>query len=118
LGWRAGFWRGSDGRGVRWRSRDNECGAGWRRGLDGGLGLLALEDRPEGVTRLRDLGEVELRLVVHSRPVRTCRAAAGLEVAAHLLGFIGVDRAGVSERLVLRDAQCCQRVQDRLGLHF
>jgi hypothetical protein len=103
---------------MRWRSSDDECGAGRRRGLDGCLGLLALQDRPEGVAGLGDFGEIELRLVVHSRSVRTCGAAAGLEVAAHLLGFIGVDRAGVSERLVLRDAECSQRVQDRLGLHF
>jgi hypothetical protein len=100
------------------RSSDDECRAGWRRGFDGCLGLLALKDCPEGVAGLGDLGEIEFRLVVHSRSVRSCGAAAGLEVAAHLLGFIGVDRTGVSERLVLRDAECCESVQDRLGLHF
>jgi hypothetical protein len=86
---------------MRWRSSDNECGAGWWRGLDGCIGLLALEDRPEGVAGLGDLGEIELGLVVRNRLVRTCGAAAGFEVTAHLLGLIGVDRAGVSERLVL-----------------
>jgi hypothetical protein len=103
---------------MRWRCSDDECGASWRRGLDGCLGLLALEDCPEGVAGLGDFGEIELRLVVDSRFVRSRRAAAGLEVPAHFLGFIGVDRAGVSERLVLRDAECGQRVQDRLRLHF
>jgi hypothetical protein len=103
---------------VRWRSSDDECGAGWRCGLDGCFGLLTFEDCAEGVAGLGDFGEIELRLVVDSRFVRTGGAAAGLEIAAHLLGFIGVDRAGVSQRLVLRDAECRQRVQDRLGLHF
>jgi hypothetical protein len=103
---------------MRWRSSDNECGTGWRCGLDGCVGLLALEDCAEGVAGLGDFGEIELRLVIDSRSVRSRRAAAGLEIAAHLLGFIGVDRAGVSERLVLRDAECRQCVQDRLCLHF
>jgi hypothetical protein len=102
--------RGRNNGRRRRRSGHNNRGA--RRWSIPGVsfGLLALEDRLQGVAGLRDFGEIELRLVVGGRSVRTRIATSGLEVVAHPYGLIGVDRAGVRERLVLGHANCSQRV--------
>jgi hypothetical protein len=96
------------------RSGDNGCGTR-RRGLGGCLCLLALEDGFECVSGLGNLGEVKLRLDV-GRPVRTgSTTVSAVEIVAHLLGLIGLDRTGMR---LSRDANCFKRVQNRPALYF
>jgi hypothetical protein len=97
-----------------WRRDDG--GRPWRGGFGGGLSLFALEDGFERVAGLGDLGEVEPGRRFHAGPGRRGGAAATMDVAAHLLGFILFDGTGV--RLFLGDADRCQRVQNGLALDF
>jgi hypothetical protein len=64
------------------------------------------------------VGEIELRLGFRLRLARHTARALALEVAAHLLGLIGLDRTGV--RLALGHANRRQSVQDgpALDLQF
>jgi hypothetical protein len=62
------------------------------------------------------MGQIEDRLGLHRRLANRAAAAPATEVAAHLLGFIGLDRTGV--RLCLRDANRRQSIQDGFALDF
>lgn len=79
------------------------------------LRLLALEDRLQRITRLRDLREVKLRLGLERWPGGRAPAAA-TQMAANLLGFIELDGARVG--LLLRDANRRKSIQDLLALYF
>jgi hypothetical protein len=62
------------------------------------------------------VGQVEGRLGLHRRLAYRAAAASATEVAAHLVGLIGLDRTGV--RLCLRDANRRQSIQNGLALDF
>jgi hypothetical protein len=94
---------GYDGRGTR------------RRSLGCGLSLLALEDGLERVARLGDLGEIKLRLDLGLLLACARGAASTIEIAAHLLGLIGFDRAGVC---LSSNADRFKRIENRPALYF
>jgi hypothetical protein len=98
------------------RGRRNDGSGAWRWcGFGCSLGLFALEDGLQGVTRLGDLGEVELRLGINLLPVRTAASSAVFEVIPNSFGLIGFNRAGVG---LSRHANRFERVQDRPALYF
>jgi hypothetical protein len=77
--------------------------------------LLAFQDGLEGVAGLGDVGEVEAGRGLLRRRADGA-AAAAVDVAAHLLGFILFDGAGVG--LFLSDADRFQSVKDGVALDF
>ncbi len=78
--------------------------------------VLPLKDRLQRITRLGNVGEIERRLRFNHRLRRRTTTAAVLEVIAHLLGLVGLDRAGV--RLWLGHANRNQSIQNWLALDF
>ena len=79
--------------------------------------FLSLLKRFEHISGLGDMRKVNLRL--WSRiATRTCRCAGpdSLEVSAHPLGFVELQRTGV--RLLLSDADIVEDIQNRLALDF
>lgn len=117
--------RDRDGRSCRSRRHRSCMSCGWRCGddcrgtrwssLGGGLSLLALEDGLERVAGLGDLGEIKLRLDLGLLPACARGAASTVEVAAHLLGLIGLDRAGVR---LPSNADRFKRIENRPALYF
>jgi hypothetical protein len=79
--------------------------------------LLPRQDRLQRIARLRNVGEIERRLRIGSRPRRR-RAARTLtlEIVAHLFCFASFNRAGV--RLALSHANRSQSVQYGPALDF
>jgi hypothetical protein len=96
------------------RRGDDCCGTGWRS-LGCSLSLLALKDGLEGVAWLGDFGEIKLRLDLRLRPACARAAASTVEVVAHLLGLIGLDRAGVR---LSSNADRFKRIENRPALYF
>ena len=93
------------GRANRWRCRRHPAHArswgnhrppsGRRRGLYRRLSLPALQNRAHRIARLRRFGQIDLR---HRRllPAQsTLRSASAVDVVAHPLGLLGLDRARV-----------------------
>jgi hypothetical protein len=101
------------GRGRR-GSSNNRSGTR-RRGLSGGVSLLALEDGLERVAGFGDLGEIKLWLDLGGLPVGARGAAATVEIAAHLLRLIGLDGAGVR---LTGNANRFKRIENRPALYF
>ena len=79
--------------------------------------LLPRQDRLHRVARLGDVREIERGLRLYGRPrTRAAPAPLVLEVVAHLLGLIGLNRTRV--RLRLSHANCRQSVQNGPALDF
>jgi hypothetical protein len=95
--------------------RGNNCRGTRRRSFRGGLSLLALKDGLKSIAGLGDLREIKLRLGLGWLPVSARRAASTVEVAAHLLGLIGLDRAGVR---LSSNADRFKRIENRPALYF
>ena len=107
--------RGDGGCGHGGRRCDNRCGGTRWGGLDGGLGLLALEDCLERVAWLRYLREVELGLCIGGRSVCADAAASAVEIGADLLGLVGLNGAGVR---LAGNADGFEGIQNRPALYF
>ena len=96
------------------RRRDDRCGTWWG-GLDGGIGLLALEDCLERVAGLRHLRQVELRLRVSSGFICAAAPVSAVEIGAYPLGLVGLDGAGVR---LSGNADGFEGIQNRPALYF
>jgi hypothetical protein len=81
-----------------------------------GLSLLARQNRLQRIPRLRDVREIERRLRFHPRLRRRGARSLALEIVAHLLGLIGLNRTRV--RLRLSHANRRQSVQNGPALDF
>jgi hypothetical protein len=103
------------GRGYGCRSYRSSRHRAWRRRCR--LFFLLLNGL-KYIARLRDARPVDLRL--GSRGVRTlaagCAGPAALKVSTHTLGFVELQRTGV--RLLLRDADIIENIQDSPALDF
>ena len=106
--------RWSSGCGRGGRRRDNRCRTWWSC-LDGGLCLLALEDRLERIAWLRYFREVELGLCIGGRSGCTDAAASAVEIVADPLGLVGLDGAGVR---LPGNADGFEGIQNRPALYF
>src|SRR5581483_4132458 len=123
VGGRRGSSRGCRARRCRGRARGGCGGRGGDRGTRGrgrgtslgsGFGLLALEDRLQGVAGLGDVREVKGWLGVGGWFGGCCRTGAAGQVVAYLLGLMLLDRGGV--RLLLGDADGRESVKNGLAL--
>jgi hypothetical protein len=103
--------------------RDNRLSAADRRrhrtrhGRRLGFLLLSLQDLLRNVAGLMRLRPVDLRLHIGFVPRRRAAAAPpSLNVGAHTLGFIRLDRARMG--FLLGDPNCGESVENFLALNF
>ena len=88
-----------------------------------GCALLLADDRFQHISRLGDMGKINLGLYSvrfsSSRTGRLCGGvtlASSMEMGADLLGLMFLERAGV--RFLFRNANFFQNIEDRLTFDF
>lgn len=114
-----GLWRrrrGHRGGLNRRRGGGSWCGP-WRRSGCGCFLLLLLQDGFQHISGLRDVGQIDLGpgRGVSARGAG-CTGLTALEVGAHTLGLVILQRTGVC--LLLSDAYCFKNIKNGFALDF